>query len=244
MKRNDGAKAAGIGIMASFGLGRFLAEVLTGAFGSLVFMYYETEVGMSGWLVALAIGLYSLWNAVNDPLIGWFTAKPTPLSARFGRRFPWIVSCALLCLGSFYLVFAFPAWAGPAASIGLLFALLLVSTFIFDALYSAWEVNYQSVFPDRFRTHRREGGRGGHRHGSGCRRRGRGVPRALDDREVRAAVHLRHQRAVVRRRRDRDRRPARAGRARDPADDRALPRGAEETRPARSWSSSGSWPAP
>jgi glycoside/pentoside/hexuronide:cation symporter, GPH family len=146
------AGAAGIGIMASFGLGRFLAEVLTGAFGSLVYFYYETEVGMSGWWVALAIGLYSLWNAVNDPLIGWFTAKPTPLSARFGRRFPWIVTCALLCLGSFYLVFAFPAWAGPAASVGLLFALFLVSTFIFDALYSAWEVNYQSVFPDRFRN--------------------------------------------------------------------------------------------
>lgn len=145
-------ETAGIGIMASFGLGRFLAEVLTGAFGSLVFKYYETEVGMSVWWVTLAIGLYSLWNAVNDPLIGWFTARPTPLSARWGRRFPWIVSCALLCLGSFYLVFAFPAWAGPAASVGLLFLLLLVSTFLFDALYSAWEVNYQSVFPDRFRS--------------------------------------------------------------------------------------------
>jgi GPH family glycoside/pentoside/hexuronide:cation symporter len=147
----SGGAAAGIGIMASFGLGRFLAEALTGAFGSLVFKYYETEVGMSGWWVALAIGLYSLWNAVNDPLIGWFTAKPTPLSARFGRRFPWIVSCALLSLGSFFFVFAFPAWAGPAASVGLLFALLILSTFLFDALYSAWEVNYQSVFPDRFR---------------------------------------------------------------------------------------------
>jgi GPH family glycoside/pentoside/hexuronide:cation symporter len=30
--------------------------------------------------------------------------------------------------------------------------LLLLSTFLFDALYSAWEVNYQSVFPDRFRS--------------------------------------------------------------------------------------------
>ncbi|MCX7029370.1 MAG: MFS transporter [Spirochaetes bacterium] len=155
MKHNGGAKGAagtaGIGLMASFGMGRFVAEALTGAFGSLVFKYYETEVGMSGWLVALAVILYSVWNAVNDPLLGWFTAKPTPLSARLGRRFPWIVSCALLCLGSFILVFAFPAWAGPSASVGLLFALLLLSIFLFDALYSAWEINYQSIFPDRFR---------------------------------------------------------------------------------------------
>lgn len=149
MKQNGGK--AGIGLMVSFGLGRFLAEALTGAFGSLVFKYYETEVGMSGWVVALAVILYSVWNAVNDPLIGWFTARPTRLSARLGRRFPWIVSCSILCLGSFILVFAFPVWAGPAASVGLLFALLLVSIFLYDGLYSAWELNYQSVFPDRFR---------------------------------------------------------------------------------------------
>jgi GPH family glycoside/pentoside/hexuronide:cation symporter len=149
MKQNSAAP--GIGIMASFGTGRFLAEALTGAFGSLVFKYYETEVGMSGWLVALAVILYSVWNAVNDPLIGWFTARPTPLAAHLGRRFPWILSCSLLSLGAFILVFAFPVWAGPSASIGLLFVLLLLSIFLFDALYSAWELNYQSVFPDRFR---------------------------------------------------------------------------------------------
>ena len=149
MKQNGGK--AGVGLMASFGMGRFLAEALTGAFGTLVFKYYETEVGMSGWVVALAVVLFSVWNAVNDPLIGWFTARPTPLSARLGRRFPWIVSCSLLCLGSFIFVFAFPAWASPFASLGLLFVLLLVSTFLFDALYSAWELNYQSIFPDRFR---------------------------------------------------------------------------------------------
>jgi glycoside/pentoside/hexuronide:cation symporter, GPH family len=145
-------KGAGAGVMLSFGLGRFLAEALTGAFGSLVFKYYETEVGMSGWLVALAIILYSAWNAINDPLLGWLTAKPTPLSARWGRRFPWIASCTVLSLAGFLLVFVFPVWAGPGASAGLLFALLLLSIFLFDALYSAWELNYQSLFPDRFRS--------------------------------------------------------------------------------------------
>lgn len=154
MKQRGGkaaARPAGLGIMASFGMGRFLAEALSGAFGSLVFKYYETEIGMSGWWVALAIVLYSVWNAVNDPLLGWFTARPTPLSARLGRRFPWIAAGTVLSLASFVLVFAFPLWAGTTASVGLLFALLLVSIFLFDALYSAWELNYQSIYPDRFR---------------------------------------------------------------------------------------------
>jgi glycoside/pentoside/hexuronide:cation symporter, GPH family len=154
MKRTSaktGIRPAGIGIMASFGMGRFLAEALSGAFGVLVFKYYETEVGMAGGLVAAAFVLYSVWNAVNDPLLGWFTAKPTPLSARFGRRFPWIASCSVLSLAGFFFVFAFPWWAGTSASTGLLFTLLLASIFLFDALYSAWELNYQSIFPDRFR---------------------------------------------------------------------------------------------
>ncbi|HSV91998.1 MAG TPA: MFS transporter, partial [Desulfobacterales bacterium] len=154
MKRTNagtGVRPAGNGIMASFGMGRFLAEALSGAFGVLVFKYYETEVGMAGGLVAAAFVLYSVWNAVNDPLLGWLTAKPTPLSPRFGRRFPWIASCSVLSLAGFLFVFAFPWWAGTSASTGLLFTLLLASIFLFDALYSAWELNYQSIFPDRFR---------------------------------------------------------------------------------------------
>ena len=164
MKTNGGAatagtqggagtgERAGIGVMLSFGMGRFLAEALSGAFGVLVFKYYETEVGMAGGLVAAAFVLYSVWNAVNDPLLGWFTAKQTPLSARFGRRFPWIASCSILSLAGFLFIFAFPYWAGTSASAGLLFTLLLASIFLFDALYSAWEINYQSIFPDRFRS--------------------------------------------------------------------------------------------
>jgi GPH family glycoside/pentoside/hexuronide:cation symporter len=73
MKRTSaasGTRPAGFGVMASFGMGRFLAEALSGAFGVLVFKYYETEVGMAGGLVAAAFVLYSVWNAVNDPLLG------------------------------------------------------------------------------------------------------------------------------------------------------------------------------
>ncbi len=52
--------------MVSYGMGKFIAEFLTGAFGSIVFMFYETEVGLSAGYAALATILYSLWNAIND----------------------------------------------------------------------------------------------------------------------------------------------------------------------------------
>ncbi len=134
-------------IMASYGVGKFLAEFLTGAFASLVFKFYETELGLSTGLVALAVVLYSVWNAVNDPLIGYLSSRPTPLSSKFGRRFPWIVFGTLSCAVAFVFVFA-----APKASPGLIFLWLLVSICIYDLLYSTWEVNYQSLFPDRFRS--------------------------------------------------------------------------------------------
>jgi GPH family glycoside/pentoside/hexuronide:cation symporter len=146
MDRNKD-KVAGLPLMASYGMGKFLAEFLTGAFASLVFKFYETEVGLSAGLVALAIVLYSVWNAVNDPLIGFFTAKRTPLTNRYGRRFPWIVLGTVGSSLTFVLVFAPPPGASPWG----LFVWLLISICLYDTLYSTWELNYQSIFPDRFR---------------------------------------------------------------------------------------------
>ncbi|MBN1241402.1 MAG: MFS transporter [Spirochaetales bacterium] len=136
------------GVMLSYGAGKFLAEFLTGGFAALAFKFYETELGLGAGLVAFAVVLYSAWNAVNDPLIGFLTARPTRLSRRWGRRFPWIVAGSLASGPLFLLVFAPPAGLSRAA----LFAWFLVAICLYDALYSTWELNYQSVFPDRFRT--------------------------------------------------------------------------------------------
>ncbi len=87
------------GIMASYGSGKFLAEFFIGAFGALVFKFYETEIGLSAGLSAVAIILYSIWNAVNDPLIGYLTSKPTPFSKKLGRRSNslGILLCSYMC---------------------------------------------------------------------------------------------------------------------------------------------------
>lgn len=150
-KGADGRERAGLPTMASYGMGKFLAEFLTGGFAALVFKYYETELGLSAGLVAAGVIVYSLWNAVNDPLIGYLTARPTPWAARLGRRFPWIAAGTVLCALSFVLIFAPPASLAGGTHPGLLFGWLVFSVCLYDGLYSVWELNYQSVFPDRFR---------------------------------------------------------------------------------------------
>jgi len=63
--------------MVSYGLGKFQTEFFLQAFGVVVFKYYETEVKLAPMLTALGLIIYSIWNAVNDPLIGFLTEKHT-----------------------------------------------------------------------------------------------------------------------------------------------------------------------
>lgn len=141
-------------VMASYGVGKFLAEFLTGAFGAVVFKYYETEIGLSAGFAALATILYSLWNAVNDPIIGYATNRNAPFARKLGRRFPWIIIGLLLSAIFFVLIFAVPAsWRDQARTNPLpVFLWMVVTICLFDGCYSLWELNYQSVYPDKFRS--------------------------------------------------------------------------------------------
>jgi len=137
--------------MWSYGVGKFQAEFFSQAFGVLTFLYYETEVNLDLGLTAIALIIYSLWNAVNDPLIGFLTEKrPNPFADKYGRRFPWIVVGLVFWVFSFILIFAIPDQV--LADQFLLFLWMVLSLCIFDTFYSLWDVNYQSIFPDKFRT--------------------------------------------------------------------------------------------
>ncbi|MFA7370309.1 MAG: MFS transporter [Sphaerochaetaceae bacterium] len=144
----------GVGVMASYGVGKFLAEFLTGAFGAIVFKFYETEIGLAAGYAAIATIIYSLWNAVNDPIIGYITNRRAPFAHKLGRRFPWIIIGLIFSAFTFVLIFAVPtAWREQVKTNPLpVFIWMVISICLYDGAYSLWEVNYQSVYPDKFRT--------------------------------------------------------------------------------------------
>ena len=140
MKKNN---SGSILEMASYGTGKFLAEFLTGAYGLMVYYFFETELGLSGLFVSVATIIYSIWNAVNDPLIGYATGKS-------GKRKKWIITGLVLCSVVYALIFSVPSFVSSKP--GLLFAWMVVFVCAYDFCYSLWEVNYQGVFPDKFRS--------------------------------------------------------------------------------------------
>ena len=71
-------------LLWAYGLG----DVGTGMGASLIGFYllrFYVAAGLPPWLAGLAFGLGRLWDAVNDPLIGWLSDKT---HSRWGPRVP------------------------------------------------------------------------------------------------------------------------------------------------------------
>ena len=128
--------------MASYGTGKFLAEFLTGAYGLMVYYFFETELHLNGLYVSIATIIYSLWNAINDPLIGYLTENKK-------TRSHWVITGLLICSVVFAVIFAVPDKLKSNQFV--LFIWMVIFVCLYDGCYSLWEINYQGVFPDKFR---------------------------------------------------------------------------------------------
>ena len=141
--------------MASFGAGKFINEFYVMAFGALVFFFYERALGLNSILTMVGYIIFALWNAVNDPLIGYLTDRPFKFTKKWGRRFPWVYIGGIPWIISYILIFTPPVLsASDTASEWIIFAWLIFSTCLYDTFASIFNVSFYSIFPDKFRTGR------------------------------------------------------------------------------------------
>jgi GPH family glycoside/pentoside/hexuronide:cation symporter len=141
--------------MASFGAGKFINEFYVMAFGALVFFFYERALGLNPILTMVGYIIFALWNAVNDPLIGYLTDRPFKFTKKWGRRFPWVYIGGVPWILSYVLIFTPPVVStSDAFGEWILFSWLIFSTCIYDTFASIFNVSFYSIFPDKFRTAR------------------------------------------------------------------------------------------
>jgi len=125
--------------------------LLPATFSVFLFFYYEAVLGLNAWYIFLALTMWTLYDAVNDPFIGFLVDRNTKLTRRFGRRFPWIViGIAPWCL-SLYLVFSAPD-VDASTNPWPIFWWLLISLILFDTFGTLVNVNISVLRPDLFRT--------------------------------------------------------------------------------------------
>ncbi|MBA7687554.1 Melibiose carrier protein [subsurface metagenome] len=143
MSEKESQKVSG-GMRVAFSLGEVGDNVALNIFQFLVFTFYFCVVKLPVlWIVGGFI-IWSIWNSINDPLIGYLSDKTR---SKRGRRAPWMMAATIpLCIVVF-LLFTPPI---NLNSDMINFIYLLVVLFIFDTVYTAFNLNYNALFSEMF----------------------------------------------------------------------------------------------
>jgi GPH family glycoside/pentoside/hexuronide:cation symporter len=112
--------------------------------------YYTNILSLNAWYVVLAMVIFTVYDALNDPIVGYLLDRNTRLTKRWGRRFPWIVIGSVPFCLAIWLLFSAPSvgTSGPWP----VFLWLLVSLLVFDTFGTIVTVNISALRPDLFRT--------------------------------------------------------------------------------------------
>ena len=135
----------------SYSSAGFWSMMLWSVFGSYVFYFYERVLGLETIYVFFAMLIFTIWDAVNDPLIGFLTDRNTKFTKKIGKRFPWIVIGIIPATLVFGLLFM-PPITNAATNPFPVFGWAVLMTCLFDSLTTLTFVNSDSLFFDKFRT--------------------------------------------------------------------------------------------
>jgi len=113
------------------------------------YMFYYTDVlGLAVALAAVINIIYAIWDAANDPLVGFLSDNTR---TRWGRRRPWLLSGLPLFVGFLVMAYAVPK---PFLQGNALFWYALVIFTLFEAANTIMSVNYTALFPELFQDFR------------------------------------------------------------------------------------------
>jgi GPH family glycoside/pentoside/hexuronide:cation symporter len=125
-----------------YGIGQFSDTIAIETFTFFVFTFYYAVVGLSVSSITIGFIIWSVWNALNDPMLGVVSDKT---KSRWGRRIPYIVIAIIpLCVVSFLL------WTPPLDSELISFVYFLIIIIVFEFFYTMYDLNYAALFPEMF----------------------------------------------------------------------------------------------
>ncbi|WP_442601599.1 MFS transporter [Paenibacillus sp. KN14-4R] len=130
-----------------YALGMFAMMIPSQAFSTFYVYFYTDVMGLSLVFATIARMVYTIWDAVNQPLAGYFSDRTR---TKYGRRKPWLIGAVPLLMLSFIMVFSVP---GGMSNTGM-FAWFLVAIVLFEAIATIIWVNYGALLPELYQGDR------------------------------------------------------------------------------------------
>ncbi len=115
------------------------------AFAAYILFFYVDVVKLPSYLAAIGMLIFGIWNAINDPLVGFISDHTR---SRWGRRIPYIALGAIPFGFVYFLVWNPPFDAYSNVSFLFLYFVLIIC--LFDGLYTMTMLNWSSLYPEMF----------------------------------------------------------------------------------------------
>ncbi|MCP4763471.1 MAG: MFS transporter [archaeon] len=135
----------------SSGLAQLPSSMMGAVMSGFLMIYYETVIGLNSYYVFLAMAIFSVYNAINDPLFAFLIDRNMKFTRKYGRRFPWIMISIVPWSLALFLMFNVPdidvennPWA--------VFGWLLFTLFMIDTFGTLRGMNIGAVRTELFRT--------------------------------------------------------------------------------------------
>ena len=124
----------------AYGAGDLGPAIVAGINGFFILNFLINVAGLNPGTAGSILLIAKIWDAVNDPIVGWLTDKTV---SKMGRRRPWLLFGAVPFAIAFFLQWLVP----PLSEAGKFWYYLIVAIFL-DAAITAVNVPYVALTPE------------------------------------------------------------------------------------------------
>ncbi|MFW9822242.1 MAG: MFS transporter [Candidatus Thorarchaeota archaeon] len=135
-----------LGKRIAFAMGEVGDNTAMQTFSFLIFTFYFAIAGLEVLWISSGFIIWSLWNSINDPLIGYLSDRT---KSKWGRRVPWMAGATIPLAIVMILLFT-PPIALNSSTISFIYFIILLMAF--DTTYTMFNLNYNAVFSEMYVT--------------------------------------------------------------------------------------------
>lgn len=134
------AERLSLGTKLAFGAGDLAPAIATIVLSFFQFVFLTSVAGLNPLAAGSVRAILTIWDAVNDPVIGWLSDRTR---SRWGRRRPWILFGAVPFGITFFLQWVVPPFGDTGK-----FIYYIIVGILFNTAFTAVNTPYTALTPE------------------------------------------------------------------------------------------------